>query len=43
MAETNEFLDYSMNPYKGEYSDSALNRFENLEGIEGKILNHFFY
>lgn len=43
MAETNESLTYSMNPYQGEYSENAANRFENLEGIEGKILNHFLY
>ena len=36
-------IDYSMVPYKGEYSANEHNRFENLEGIEGKILNHLFY
>ena len=34
---------YGVSPYKGEYSDNAMNRFENLEGIAGKILNHFYY
>ena len=43
MAEVDESMAYSMNPYNGEYSESAFNRFENLEGIEGKILNHFLY
>lgn len=38
-----DFLDYSIDHYKGEYSDNECNRFENLEGIEGKILNHLFY
>lgn len=34
---------YGVSPYQGEYSDNAMNRFENLEGIAGKILNHFYY
>lgn len=34
---------YKVSPYQGEYSDNAMNRFENLEGIAGKILNHFYY
>lgn len=38
-----DFLDYSIDHYQGEYSENECNRFENLEGIEGKILNHLFY
>lgn len=38
-----DLLKFSVDEYKGEYSDNAANRFENLEGIEGKILNHLFY
>lgn len=43
MSEQEKITEYGTNPYKGQYSDNACNRFENLEGIEGKILNHFLF
>ena len=43
MTEEQKIVEYGMSPYKGQYSENACNRFENLEGIEGKILNHFLF
>ena len=38
-----ELNEYTVHKYEAEYSDNECNRFENLEGIEAKILNHLLY